>query len=95
MESVWKDLPVDLSEHICNQLTKVRGIDDEMKTEIIFWHLEKMLLYMSRWYGYYDGRDIVLDDLNMLNETDFIDVHDVWYAMDVDKRLEYYHSVMD
>jgi hypothetical protein len=95
MDPVWKELPSELTEHICNNLTRVRWISPELKSELIFWPLEKMLVYMSRWYGRLDGYDVLLDDLNMLNETDFIDVHDAWYAMDVDKRLEYYHSVMD
>ncbi len=34
MDTVWKELPVHLAEHICNQLPKVRRIPDDLKREI-------------------------------------------------------------
>jgi hypothetical protein len=34
METVWMNLPLDLAEHICNQLPKVRRIPCDLKREI-------------------------------------------------------------
>lgn len=95
MDSVWKDLPLDLAERVCNQLPRVRQMAPELKIDLIFWPLHRLIRNTTRWYGKVDGYEILLDDLNMLNESDFSDVHDVWYHMDVDKRLDYYHAVMD
>lgn len=41
MDSIWKDLPLDLSERVCNTLTKVRRIDENLKNEIV-----------NQWYKY-------------------------------------------
>ena len=34
MNPVWTKLPIDLTEHICNQLPKVRKIPDTLKLQI-------------------------------------------------------------
>ena len=34
MDTVWKQLPLELSEHICNQLPKVRRIASDLKRQI-------------------------------------------------------------
>lgn len=95
MDSVWKDLPLDLAEHVCNQLPRVRQMAPELKIDLIFWPLQRLIRNTTNWYGRDDGYELLLDDLNMLTESDFSVVHDAWYAMDVDARLEYYHAVMD
>lgn len=35
MDRVWGNLPLELSEHICNQLPKVRKICPELKMELL------------------------------------------------------------
>jgi hypothetical protein len=94
MDSIWTQLPLDLVDHVCNQLPKVRRMDPDLKVDLRFWHLEKLLRNNQMWYGRVDGLQLLLDDLNMLNETDHIDVHDAWFDMDLDRRMEYYDSVM-
>lgn len=95
MDPIWKELPVDLYEHVCNQLPKVRQIDPQLKYELTFSPLERLIKNTVAWYGMTHGYELLLYDLNLLNESDFEDLYDVWYNMDVDKRLEYYHSIMD
>lgn len=34
MDTIWTNLPLELSEHICNQLPKVRRIPQSLKREI-------------------------------------------------------------
>jgi len=35
MDQVWRDLPIDISEKICNFLPRVRSISSDLKDEII------------------------------------------------------------
>lgn len=94
MDPVWQNLPVDLSDKICNMLPKVRAMDPDMKDQIKFWHLRRLLNNSIMWFGYSDGYMIVLDDLNMLCESDYTSVHHAWSNTDVEKRLEYYYQCM-
>lgn len=41
MDPVWKKLPLDLSECVCNALTKVRRIDENLANDI-----------KNQWYKY-------------------------------------------
>lgn len=41
MDPIWKQLPLEVSEKICNMLPKVRRIDETLKDEI-----------ESQWYKY-------------------------------------------
>jgi hypothetical protein len=34
MDTIWTNLPLELSEYICNQLSKVRRIPESLKREI-------------------------------------------------------------
>ena len=34
MDPIWKNLPLELSEHVCNQLPKVRRIPVDLAAEI-------------------------------------------------------------
>lgn len=95
MDPIWRELPVELVEHVCNQLPKVRSISHAMKHELTFRPLELLIKNTMAWFGRDDGYQLLLDDLNLLNESDFNNLYEVWEDMDVDKRLEYYHSVMD
>jgi hypothetical protein len=96
MDTIWKNLPIELSEHICNQLPKVRRIPCDLKQDLRyqFFMVDKMLKYFTMWYGYDDAYTLLLHDLNMLNESDDVSPYDTWYSMDTDKRTEYYYSIM-
>ena len=41
MDPIWQNLPLDLSERVCNALTKVRRIDDLLANDI-----------KNQWYKY-------------------------------------------
>ena len=48
MDPIWKELPLNLSERVCNTLTKVRRIDENLANDI------KNQWYMyDRWYYNY------------------------------------------
>ena len=96
MDPVWTQLPIELAEHVCNQLPKVRRVDENMKAQIENqeWMVKRMLKYYTEWFGYMDAYDFLLDDLNMLNESDFLYVWKVWEDLDPEKRSEYYNAVM-
>lgn len=48
MDPIWKELPLDLSERVCNALTKVRRIDATLANEIKNqWHK------YNKWYYNY------------------------------------------
>ena len=97
MDSIWQQLPDEISEHICNQLPKVRRIPMDLSGDIQnqFFMLSRLRRNYTSWYGRDDGYDVLLDDLNMLNETDYINIYDAWYDIDRDRRREYYYSVFD
>ncbi len=97
MDPIWQQLPDELVEHVCNQLPKVRRIDDVLAEDIRnqFFHLDKLLRYYNRWFGRMDAYDILLDDLNMINESDFVNIYDAWYDTKPEKRREYYYSVFE
>lgn len=97
MDSIWQQLPGELSELICNQLPKVRKIDEVLSGDIQnqFYMLNRLRRNFTSWYGRDDGYDVLLDDLNMINETDYINIYDAWYDIDRDRRREYYYSVFD
>lgn len=97
MDSIWSHLPRDLVDRVCNQLPKVRAIPENLKDEIVNqrWRLEKLYNNVRAWYGDYDGYYLLLDDLNILNESDFQSLDEVWIDMAHEKRVDYYKSVMD
>lgn len=96
MDLMWTQLPLELSEHICNQLPKVRKIDEDLRFDIVSqnYMVHRMLKYYTQWFGKDDATYVLLDDLNIITESDYVDVYDAWFNMDTDKRTKYYHSVM-
>jgi len=96
MDPIWQQLPGDLVERVCNQLPKVRRMDEKLKSDIVdqFWRVDKMLNYYRMWFGRHDAYYILLDDLNMLNESDYECVYQVWRELRQEERMNYYKSVM-
>lgn len=39
MDPIWKQLPADLTDKICNSLTKCRKIPKELRDEIVLYHM--------------------------------------------------------
>lgn len=97
MDPVWKDLPVDLVNHVCNQLPKVRVIPENLRDEIVkqHWMLDNMLNYYIVWYGVVDAYFVLLDDLNIMTTHEYFDLIEAWDSIDSLKRMEYYRSVMN
>ena len=97
MDPVWKTLPDELTDKICNMLTKVRKIDENLKNDIVNqWYLfDKYKYHCISFFGV-DGADFVMyDDLkNIMGvEDDFPEEMDItqvidhmWMRLDNDQR---------
>lgn len=73
MDPVWKNLPCDVSEKICNMLPKVRKIDERLKNDIVNqWYLfEKYMYQYMMVFGMANYEYIMYDDMiNVMNLTD-------------------------
>ena len=92
MSGVWKNLPDELSEHICNQLPKVRRIAEPLKMQIVSqrWMLAKSYNYYLRYCEFHSG-----SALSMMKRCMGItegDPNDAWSRMTQEKRLEFYYG---
>lgn len=65
MDPVWKNLPCDVSEKICNMLPKVRQIDERLKNDIVNqWYLfDKYMYKYIMLFGYSNYEYIIYDDM--------------------------------
>lgn len=63
MEGIWRELPVDLSDKICNKLTDVRRINEELKTDLKFGLLDFLCKRLDRLYCQEMTNVIVMDSL--------------------------------
>jgi hypothetical protein len=73
MDPIWKNLPGDLSEKICNCLPKVRAISPILKYELLYAvkMREFYMIFMEyeQVYGTHRAWDVILMDMyNILNE---------------------------
>jgi hypothetical protein len=92
MSGVWKNLPDELSEHICNQLPKVRRIPEDMKREIESqrWMLAKSYNYYLRYCEFRTGAALSMMKLRIGNG----DPNVMWTQMTHDERLAFYYDDM-
>jgi hypothetical protein len=93
MSGVWTNLPDELSEHICNQLSKVRRIPITMKHEIESqrWMLAKSYSYYLRLCQFHQRAALAMMRGRMgITEGD---PNHVWARMTTDERLEFYYGV--
>ena len=97
MDPIWQELPQDLSERVCNTLTKVRRIDENLANEI-----KNQWYIYDRWYYNYVslfGTDIALcamyDDMKNVCGVvdDFTDemgfeevIQNMWMRLSYDDR---------
>lgn len=93
MDPIWKSLPSDLSEHVCNQLPKVRSIQVNLKREIESqrWMLAKSFSYYMRLCQFH-GRAGYTMFKNKLGVPDGVDINDHWRAMCPDDRVRFYFT---
>ena len=90
MDPVWTQLPSELSDHICNQLPKVRSIDKALKRELcsqrylyakfINRYIELFSYPGQHWY-------------HALRVELGGDPTDVWNNLTPEERWELYHTV--
>lgn len=91
MDSVWKTLPTDLVNHVCNQLPKVRRIDENLKGEIETRNLNRLKWHYIGMFGFNFGVGFLIDDLDRYSEHS--DEYEAWYAKTPCERMEFYRSV--
>lgn len=62
---IWKNLPCEISEKICNMLPKVRKIDERLKNDIVNqWYLfDKYMYNCIMMFGYNHYECVMYDDL--------------------------------
>lgn len=93
MDPIWKTIPSELSNHICNQLPKVCKINDDLKKEIESqrWMLAKII----NWYivlADYNSRfafSMFRRDLGIKPDVD-INIH--WNGMSQDQRINFFYA---
>lgn len=73
MDPIWKNLPLDLSEKICNCLPKVRSISPSLKYELLYTvkmrEFYKIFIDYEDMYGTTRAWDVILMDMyNILND---------------------------
>lgn len=97
MNPIWRDLPLDLAEYICNKLPSVRRVHPDIKARVLHqkWMFDRLYKNCTAWYGEYEAYYLLLDDLNLVNESDFDNPYSTWVDMSIEKRTEYYKSIMD
>lgn len=99
MESIWKNLPLEISEKICNNLTKVRQIDERLKNDIVNqWYLfDKYQYNCIMMFGYSNYECVMYDDFKNIfgieddfpEEMDFSEVIErMWMRLSPEQRAE-------
>ena len=65
MDPIWQNLPLELSEKICNNLQKVRQIDERLKNDIVNqWYLyDKYAYNCIMMFGYANYQCVMYDDM--------------------------------
>ena len=93
MDSVWANLPSELSEHICNQLPKVRGIPVNLKRDIESqrWMLAKSFNYYLRMCQFHSLAGYTMFK-NQLRVPNGVDINDYWKTISPDDRLRFYFT---
>jgi hypothetical protein len=92
MDPVWKKLPSELAEQVCNQLPKIRRIAEPLKSDIVSqrWMLAKSYNYYLR-YCEFHGRAALRMFYDRLHVTEG-HLNEVWAQMTHDERLEFYYG---
>lgn len=89
MDPVWTQLPEVLADMVCNKLTQVRRIPDNMKNEIVsqrFLFAKLMNEYLAR--NNYDqcvAYEMFRNDIGGLPSV-------VWQHMTPEERWDFYHA---
>lgn len=83
-EEIWKFLPVDLSHKICNMLTRVRRIPEQLKREIVrnkrlYGKIEDTIIEKACLTG-------ILYNVKMMNE-------DRWEQLSVEQKESLYETI--
>ena len=93
MDPMWTNLPSELSEHICNQLPKVRGIPVNLKRDIQSqrWMLAKSYSYYLRLCEFHSRAGYTMFK-NQLGVPDGVDINDHWKTMSPDDRMRFYFT---
>ena len=97
MDTVWQELPIELSEYICNKLTKVRRCADDFKTKIRISRLNILFNKTAKTLGEFTAYvwfiDILLDRTHRtpldVYDRRLIDIYEdmlglLWMSLDND-----------
>jgi hypothetical protein len=86
MDPIWKNIPNELVEHVCNQLPKVRRVSWEFKNDLQFGLLDWVINRMTRLedHNRYRATDNLIDILFAYNGFEENDenvsvLEDMWY----------------
>lgn len=97
MDPMWQSLPLDLSEKICNSLTKCRTISSDLKFQIEHYELYFEILGVCR--DHFDGD---WDDLERRLGYENLHIDDVelrvlvkWIDMEEDERFIFFNNLED
>jgi hypothetical protein len=99
MDPCWKNLPLDLSERVCNALTKVRRIDPSLSDEIVnqWYKYDTWYFNTSSLFGFELANYVMYDDMiHVMKLTDIypeemcIDdiIKDMWKRLTPEQRDE-------
>ena len=73
MDPVWTQLPLDISEKICNKLPQVRGVSAGLKHDIRFGVLDRTLTQLDRYHDRFYNVNLLVDNLLMVIEKESLD----------------------
>ncbi len=101
MDPIWAQLPRDLVYKICNMLTQVRGIPDQMKLQIemqemkllSFYKSSRILFGTSTWVFVFNCLSTFVKDRNLFELEPEWSPRDesyyIWYSMTPEERDEF------
>jgi hypothetical protein len=92
MDPMWRDLPPELAEHVCNQLPKVRRIPENLKRQIVSqrWMLAKSYNWYLKFCMFHARSAHIMFQQDLGIQGGDINQH--WMDMTPDERNEFYWS---
>lgn len=89
MDPMWRDLPPELADHVCNQLPKVRRIPENIRQQIVSqrWMLAKSYNWYLKFCSFHtrSAHSMFQRDLGIQG-----DINQHWMSMTPDERSEFY-----
>lgn len=89
MDPMWRDLPPELADYVCNQLPKVRHIPENLKTQIISqrWMFAKSYNWYLKFCMFHARSAYIMFQQELGIQGD---INQHWMDMTPDERSEFY-----